>query len=147
MNMKLSTLALLTTLAAAGARAEVAECPYHSETDLLQETIDGIAAMKDCKQAADTARACMWGSSADVHIVATAQSVCEQGFGKRTKVEIEAYHRFQKLCWTKYTKDNPGTLYMSMAAHCALGVTEYFLDLLTPYSEEMEPAPAETTTI
>ncbi len=108
------------------------ECPVTDLTDYQTNVITLIEATKTCREAADLAENCAFGSSMDVGTTGAAMNVCEKDFGsKLKKSEQRTYSSLLNKCNSKYA-NMQGTMYMAAAAFCRLSVSQLYSNLYTP---------------
>lgn len=120
------SLAAIATLACASI-ANAVDCPP-SDVDA---TVKLVESKKSCYEAADTARQCAWGSSADVHISGAAIEICARDYTNISQKDLVIYEALMNKCNKKYENEQ-GTLYRAMNAHCRLNVAELFSKLYSP---------------
>jgi uncharacterized protein len=122
--LQLAALAICTMLFSASALAQDA-CPYGFGGEKAFDALaKGLSNAKSCHEAVKTLDECMWGSSADTQFAAIVVEKCEKTFfPKLSKAAKANYEEEMQLCAYEYAKAD-GTLAMSAAALCQVGVTD-----------------------
>jgi hypothetical protein len=87
-----------------------------------------IRAAGSCYDAATIARDCAWGSSIDVMLAGTASETCEKDYAKMSAADRKTMNAMRSRCARKY-RDEEGTMYRSMEAHCQLNVSEFWSNI------------------
>lgn len=105
------------------ASSAAADCPVKpSAKATLIEAIVQAMHGKSCAEADELATECAMGSSGDTQIAGAASSICQHDFAAN-KDDKALFGKLSKRCAAKYAKSQ-GTLYLSMAAFCELGVAK-----------------------
>ena len=129
--MKHFTLGLISFVTLTFSAASYAGTCEASDPSDLDAIIKVIESKKTCYQAADVARSCAFGSTADVHMVAAATTVCAEAYEKTiTQADMDIMKILFNKCNDKYA-DRSGTMYRSATAHCGLNVVELFASFYT----------------
>ncbi|MGV1825415.1 lysozyme inhibitor LprI family protein [Agrobacterium vitis] len=120
-------LLCITAVVTPAAHAEtIGGCSGPGNGGTGDDLLAAIAKTKSCKAAAALYNGCTWGSSADTAFAAAAVQKCEADFvSKLNKSEMTNYADRMQLCAYQYSMTS-GTLYMSMAASCQVGIAEQF---------------------
>lgn len=130
--MKSFTLGLMSFVTLTFSTAAYASTCKASNPSDLDAIIKTIESKKTCYAAADVARSCAFGSTADVHMVAAAATICGEVYEKTiTQADRDIMNILFNKCNDKYA-DKSGTLYRSATAHCGLNVVELFASFYTP---------------
>lgn len=118
-------LILALGLLAAAPSFAATECPRHAE-DIHKM----IVAAGSCYDAATIARDCAWGSSIDVYLAGAASEKCEKDYARISRADRKTMEAMRARCASKY-RNEEGTMYISMEAHCQLTVSEFWSGIYT----------------
>jgi len=100
-------------------------CHYGSE-DAFDALAKDLSQAKSCAAAAAKMHDCAWGSSADTRLAPIVVAKCEKAFlGNLSPAAKKRYADEMQLCAYEYARQQ-GTMYMSAAALCQVGVAARF---------------------
>jgi uncharacterized protein len=100
-------------------------CKYGSD-DPFDALAKDLSQAKSCDAAAAKMRDCAWGSSADTQLAPIVIAKCEKAFlGNLSPTAQKRYADEMQLCAYEYARQE-GTMYMSAAALCQVGVAAHF---------------------
>ena len=119
---------ILISLIVSTAYAGENQCPVGADA-----IIKKISEQEHCYFAAKIARECAWGSSIDVAMVGEAMQICMKDFDSWKPSHKQSFESLANDCNEKY-KDQQGTMYRSMNAHCQLN----FAEALSSLNDEVE---------
>ncbi|MBX3157141.1 MAG: hypothetical protein KF773_14290 [Deltaproteobacteria bacterium] len=119
---------LIISLLAMSSAAAADSCPVkNTGSTFLTDLVKEIGKAKTCDGAASLAEKCALGASGDAVIAGAAVDVCKKDFAK-SKDDTALHDKLAKRCGAKYEKMQ-GTMYVSMAAFCALDVAKLLSNL------------------
>ena len=121
-NAILAILAIVLSLDAATARAEV--CPAKSAS--MDDVIAAVNAASGCDRAMKVFESCQSGASADVQFGDAVEKKCESDFLARLKpAQTQAYQQEMAVCDNRH-RNQSGTMYLSFNAFCRARVAQRY---------------------